>query len=276
MKVFFHSVDFDGKCSGAIVKMHYPEAELIGINYGQEFPWDSIDPQEVVFMVDFSLQPFTDMLRLREMCDLVWVDHHKSAIEERNLYGIRFEGILNREFAGCELTWSLLFGDKPPRAVNLLGRYDVWEHHNLAGSLEFQYGMRQFDADPNDQEFWQRLFRDDEFVEQIIRDGLLLLTKERKSNAMYLRAAGFDTTLDGLRVLAVNKGLANSLLFEGGYDPERHDAMLAFCWYRDKWKISLYADKPGVDVSQICKLRGGGGHKGAAGFQCLTLPFDLP
>ncbi len=94
-------------------------------------------------------------------------------------------------------------------------------------------------------------------------------------NESYLRTCGFETELDGLRVLAVNKGLTNSTVFDSGYDPEKHDAMLSFCWYRDKWKVSLYAEKPDVDVSAICKAHGGGGHKGASGFQCDVLPFSL-
>lgn len=277
MKCFYHSADFDGKCSAAIVKLKHPEAELIGINYGQPFPWDAIRPDEFVLLVDFSLQPFDDMLRLRDSCALVWVDHHASAIAARNAAGVPFNGLQDVGSAGCELVWRLLHGDATPlpRAVHLLGRYDVWQWRNTPDALEFQYGLRQYEVDPADRGWWDRLFRSEAFVDQVIRDGRLLLTKERRSNSMYLRATGFDTELDGLRVLAVNKGLTNSMLFDGGYDPERHDAMLSFCWYRDKWKVSLYSDKPEVDVSAICHARGGGGHRGAAGFQCAELPFRL-
>ena len=63
MKCFFHSVDLDGHCSGAIVKKAYPECEMIGINYGDSFPWGVIGPGEKVVMVDFSLQPFEDIDR---------------------------------------------------------------------------------------------------------------------------------------------------------------------------------------------------------------------
>src|SRR6185369_12703234 len=92
MKCFFHSADFDGKASGAIYKLHYPMIELVGINYGQPFPWETIAEGERVAMVDFSLQPFSDMLRLNESCDLVWTDHHKSAIEEYEKSGVEIKG----------------------------------------------------------------------------------------------------------------------------------------------------------------------------------------
>jgi len=53
MKCFYHSSDLDGHCSGAIVKQEYADCEMIGIDYGNKFPWDSIEIRETVFMVDF-------------------------------------------------------------------------------------------------------------------------------------------------------------------------------------------------------------------------------
>jgi hypothetical protein len=90
---------------------------------------------------------------------------------------------------------------------------------------------------------------------------------------MYARSCAFEVELDGLRCIAINKGLTNSLLFKSVYDPEKHDAMVSFVRREKFWKVSIYADKPEVDASAICKARGGGGHKGAAGFQCEALPF---
>ena len=54
MKCFYHSSDLDGHCSGAIVKARFPECEMIGINYGQPFPWGDIEEGEIVYMVDSS------------------------------------------------------------------------------------------------------------------------------------------------------------------------------------------------------------------------------
>ena len=77
MKCFYHSADLDGHCSAAIVKAVCPECELIGINYGDAFPWDLFveaeerksgsiilpaKEPETVYMVDFCLQPFTDVV----------------------------------------------------------------------------------------------------------------------------------------------------------------------------------------------------------------------
>lgn len=274
MKCFYHNADLDGRCSGAIVKLVYPECELIGINYGDAFPWEVIEPCELVYMVDFCLQPFEDMIRLNETCDLIWIDHHKTSVEELSKSGMEFRGLQEIGKAGCELTWEYLqnagLGDMPP-AVFLLGRYDVWDHHNHPGSLEFQYGMRQFDAKPNHTEFWKSILYGN--ISNILDIGKQLLAYEERQNEMYVKSCAFEVELDGLRCIAVNKGLTSSLLFKSVYDPEKHDAMLSFCRKPDKWTVSIYATKPEVDASAICKARGGGGHKGAAGFQCQSLPF---
>ncbi len=88
-------------------------------------------------------------------------------------------------------------------------------------------------------------------------------------------ACGFDTTMDGLRCVAINRMLTNSQMFDSVWDPEKYDAMLTFGWRKGQWTVSLYSTKDDVDVSVIAKNRGGGGHKGAAGFQCSELPFYM-
>lgn len=288
MKCFYHSADLDGQCSGAIVKRFYPECRLIGINYGQPFPWDDIEPNEPVFMVDFCLQPFEDMIRLANTATLVWIDHHKSAIEEsvachvdKAIPGLRQVGL-----AGCELTWTYIQEfvmrdkkekDPVPLAVHLLGRYDVWDHTNPM-VLPFQYGMRTYDTHPNNQDWWAPFFETGEQMPSMAIDGIIwkgeaILEYEAQSNAKYVSAAAFPVMFDGLKCIAVNRLLGNSKLFDSVWDPNKYDAMLAFGWRGKGWTVSLYSDRNDIDVSEIARKRGGGGHKGAAGFQCTDLFF---
>lgn len=277
MKCFYHRADLDGKCSAAIVRRWCPDVELIGVDYGDVFPWERIVPGDEVIMVDFSL-PMPEMQRLSDLCRLTWIDHHKSALEAARACGFVASGgqycVVGN--AACELAWEVFFGRfgvVMPRAVRLLGRYDVWDHESHPGALEFQYGMRQLDAWPDDAGFWQLVFEHDSEVNRLIEEGALLLAYERRQNAAYARSCAFDVVFSGLRCVAINRGLSNSLLFEGVYDPQRHDAMLAFVRRAGHWKVSLYTDRPGVDVSAVAAAHGGGGHAGAAGFECERLPF---
>jgi uncharacterized protein len=292
MKCFYHSADLDGHCSGAIVKYAHPQVECIGIDYTDLFPWDRLLPGEEIWLVDFHLQPFSDMVRLNASHPLVWIDHHKTAIADAQTHDFRASGAmsLREDMAACELTWRFCFPGLPmPLAVLYLGRYDIWKHAEHPGALEFQYGMRlQPDTRPEQQELWQLFFttpgRTRGLVAQSVvplecevkTQGAVILEYERVTNAKVCAACAFPVTLDGLRCIAVNRPLSNSLAFASVWDQERYDAMVAFyCKRPGQWVVSLFTDKPGVDVSLVCKARGGGGHTGAAGFTCAVLPDVL-
>jgi len=285
MKCFYHSADLDGHCSGAIVKYKYPECETIGVNYGDTFPWDRINKGETVFMVDFCLQPFEDMERLNSICKLVWIDHHKSAIEEAKKRNFVARGgqVLEVGKAACELCWEYLFPDKRmPFGVKLVGRYDVWDLKYCQDVLPFQYGMRihNTDLDTYTQGLsvvWNKVFKNDtDFLDKCIKNGRTILRYIEKENKKYVEQYCFETEINGIPAIAVNKGLANSQLFDSIWDIEKYPIVIAFVWRGDKWTVSLYTiEETGIDVSEIAKSYGGGGHKCAAGFQCKELPFKL-
>ena len=279
MKCFYHSADLDGHCSGALVKRFFPLCEMTGINYGQEFPWDSIEKGERVFMVDFSLQPFTDMIKLRGMCDLTWVDHHETAISDARKHDFIVDGKLSIGIAGCELVWRYLYPtDSVPRAVYLLGRYDVWDHDD-EDTLPFQYGMRQYtNTLPDNTGFWEEVFTHKYLWEKIADTGRTLLSYEAAQNEKFCRAYSFETNFNGFTGICANRGFTNSKVFDSVYDPEKHHMMITFCRLKlpaKKWTVSLYSTRDDVDCGAIAKSLGGGGHKGAAGFQCDNLPFEF-
>lgn len=281
MKCFFHNSDLDGQSSGAILRYCYPDIELYGINYGDPFPWEKIGNGERVFMVDYGLQPFGEMEHLNDQCHLTWIDHHKTAIHDwADAGGPIADAWLSVDFAACELTWDYCMGrpgtSPVPQAITWLGRYDIWQHHDVPNCLEFQYGMRLYDTAPENQALWKRLFEDDVYAYEIAKQGSLLLQYEHEQNRKFAQAFAFEVEFDGLRCIAANKGMGNSLVFDSVYDSNRHDAMLLFAFRNGEWKVSLYTTKPEVDVSAVCKARGGGGHRGAAGFQSQTLPFLPP
>lgn len=280
MKCFYHSADLDGHCSGAIIKQKHPECEMFGINYGQAFPWEAVKPKDKVFMVDFSLQPFTDMIKLRDMCYyLTWIDHHETAISDARKNDFIVDGRLAIGMAGCELTWRHLYPQAPvPMAVYLLGRYDVWDHSNPS-TLPFQYGMRQFpDTRPDNQLFWKQVFRSEEMLSAVLGTGRTIIDYETSQNEKFCRAYSFETELNGFTGVCANRCFTNSKIFDSVYDPEKHHMMITFCRLKPpagRWTVSMYSTRDDVDCGAVAKTFGGGGHKGAAGFQCENLPFKI-
>lgn len=282
MKCFFHSADFDGKCSAAIVKYFNPECELIPMYYGKEFPWDWVKPNEVVYMVDFCLQPFDEMVRLANSCQkLVWLDHHISAIKAHDdlwkVTGFHIAGVRNTKQAACEIVWTY-FSERPiPYAVRLLGRYDIWDLGWDVKVLPFQYGMRSMNMRAEDP-FWAAFFVGDstELIEEASLAGQHILTYIAQDYDRYMKRCGFVTEFEGYRALCVNRGFTSSHIFDRHFDPEKHDIMICFSFSADRnWRVTLYTEKDDIDCSVIASKYGGGGHAKASGFQCAELPFPL-
>lgn len=269
----FHEADLDGHCSAAIIKYHYVFVELIPMNHGWSFPWEKITRDAKVYMVDFCLPTREEMIRLNEMCDLRWIDHHKTAIEK--MEGVEIFGFRDTDFSGCELTWKYINTDvEMPKGVKYLGRYDVWDHSD-PDTLAFQRGSKTFITDVMNEaseEYWNKVIKRSR-LDKIIAIGKKEIERIDYLNEEYCKKYAFETFLDGYKVIACNKLEGSSLLFKSVYDPAKYDIMLTF-GYRDKqWTVSLYSTT--IDVSEIAKAHGGGGHKGAAGFPCKELPFEL-
>lgn len=276
----YHSSDLDGKCAAAIVFHHYKgEVELHGMDYGDPIPWDRLEGREVI-MVDFSFQPFDEMRKLKNITTkLTWLDHHKSAMSDAVSFHFECHGYKpeNLEFAGCELAWKHFHNtDKIPVGVWWLGRYDIWKHEDREDILSFQSGMKSYETGPI-ADVWPMVFQSEpEFLNDTCHRGKIIQASMNNSNADLAQKLCFPTTMDGLRLIAVNRGPTGSPFFKTVWDRDKYDAMCAFHLRPDgQWSISLYSDKEEVDCSVVCKARGGGGHKGAAGFQTRELPFKV-
>jgi len=268
---FYHRRDLDGKCSGAIVNSKFANLQLIGIDYGDEFPWNIIKQDDLAYMVDFSL-PSEDMATLNSRCNLVWIDHHISAIKDSGSLGIA--GLQIDGKAGCELTWEFLFPDQPmPEAVRLLGRYDVWDHTD-PDTLIFQIGCKMYDLEPASG-LWFKLFANDkDSLAQILMEGELLNRYQALQNTDMCKSNSFEVRFEGLNCIAMNGGLGLQIFDSVWCD--KYDMMITFSTNGEQWRVSLYqTGRENVDCSVIAKKYGGGGHKGAAGFQCKELPFSI-
>lgn len=288
MKCFYHKGDFDGICSGAIVLMKYPDCEMYGMEYGDEFPWDifsRLDDKEVVYMCDYSLNPFEDMFSLSGMCNLKWIDHHKTAFDSyvkctRNGYE-GFASHVDLSMAACELTWLYLYGEdkEMPYAVRMFGRYDIWAHDFSPYVLPFQYGARTFITEGVYDLHWKALLIDqDPSIEaDIITKGTAIIKYEKQQNKLLMDTISCELEFDGYKALAINSNQASSTVFESRWNDAIYDIMLSY--YRTpskKWKVSLRSVGDKVNVGELAKkYGGGGGHKNASGFVCDKLPFEI-
>jgi oligoribonuclease NrnB/cAMP/cGMP phosphodiesterase (DHH superfamily) len=187
--------------------------------------------------------------------------------------------------SGCELTWDYFYGTTSgmSRAVYLLGRYDVWDLQEEENEvIPFQYAMRAKNTHPGSA-IWDLLISDDrsQHVNDLIFQGRAIVSYVTVTDTVYAARCAFNAllVLNGkLRsVIVLNKYRTSSQAFNSVYDPARHDLMMCYAWTGNAWEFSLYTTKPEVNVGEIAKSFGGGGHPGAAGFiwRHPLLPFIL-
>ena len=272
----FHHKDGDGFCSAAIVRQFFSrEVKFYGMDYKTQFPFDDIRPGDGIIIVDFSPNSSSDFARMLEITEyIVWIDHHKTAIEKHNHFDY-IEGKREVGTAACMLTWQYFNGsEQPPRAVELLADYDVWTFAYGDDTRHFQAGMRSLDMRPQNHLLWNLLLNDNiECLSDIKNTGKILTEYNKTTWEKMLRAIGYRTTLDGLKCVACNVQ-GSSAAFESLNDTSV-DAVIVYGHSGDSFKVTIYSHKEGVDVSQVASAHGGGGHAGAAGFFCNSLPFKF-
>lgn len=286
MICIYHSRDLDGYCSAAIVKKWHDEINdypdnvgkgkltLIGWDYGKPIP--ELNDEHLI-MVDISF-PKEIMLGLYEKLgdNFIWIDHHISAIKDCNDYQtekgvLSIRGLQKTDRAACELTWDYLFTTKEmPMAVHLLGVYDSWRNKDKEKwdkqVMPFQYGMRGICNSVDS--FPMQYLDSDKGLNDIVHTGRTLLEYQKQQNTGLCRIA-FEKTFKGLRAICINASGTGSQTFESIWDENKYDLMISFFYNgrHDFYTVSLYSTKHEIDCSVLAKEMGGGGHKGAAGFQ---------
>ncbi|MFH1566427.1 MAG: hypothetical protein ABIL09_00390 [Gemmatimonadota bacterium] len=275
MRIIYHD-DIDGRAAAAIARLAGPAwagADLLPLDYGSGWRLDPVAPAEPVLVVDCMVEPAAAMAALASTAALTWIDHHASSLRAETQSPVlrRAAGVRREELAACELAWHYFHPHEPaPRAVSLLGRYDRWDVADPSAwhgeIMPLQVAVESYPTDPGpDLDFWRRLLAG-EAVEALIEAGTHIWRYQRQRSRQTAARQAREVRLDGLRVIALNAA-GDSQLFETVWDPRRHDAMVLYRQMADgTWSVSLYTPKPEVDVSVLAEARGGGGHRGAAGF----------
>lgn len=277
VKIVFHAIDCDGYASAAIAAKYYAENgvqhTLIGWNYGEPIP--EFEDDDKIVLVDVSF-PIETMIELKDQ--LIWIDHHKSAIKDTIEADVEFDGKLPnltynedgqvidiQDIAACELTWQYFFPDEAmPHAVELLGKYDSFRFDKVSEIyvLHFQYAARMYINSPAGcNQLFGKFYDTAPWIRQgkVIHDYLVMDAK----NAV--KEYGFMLEIDGKTFLAVNKARFNPASLGVNYHDMGYDGVACFHFDGDNWVFSFYNEDGTVDCSELAKGFGGGGHKGAAG-----------
>ncbi len=278
MLCIYHSADHDGKGSAAIVKYAHSDCELLGYNYDQEIPYEEINKHQEIVICDISF-PMEYMFKLHKEKDLIWIDHHASALalyeeqlKKEDCLGIK--GLRMVDKAAIELTWKYFFPMLPvPEGVKLLALNDLFDLRDKR-VRPFEFAFQSLGVNRPYERVWRDLFEGQINVPLMVEKGKAIMAFIKHRDYRLSRNMAFEGTYNGLRFIAANMVQAGSDFFDSLDNIANYDFMVSFSMNkRCKWNLSFRTAKDNVDVAAIAANFGGGGHKKASGASGLD---ELP
>lgn len=250
--------------------------ELLPMQYGTPLPASEVIHHRDVFLLDFSFKrpAMIDLIALANSVTVI--DHHKTAEEELKdllsdpklkvlVWNAKTEIILDMTKCGAMLTWEFFNeGQEPPMLVHYVQDRDLWKNE-LQDTEEISAVIASFE---HDLKRWDRLRECmATYLKRcdMVLEGRAILRAKRKQIKDACRGAA-ETLLGGHLVLATNTNV-NFSEVAGELADGRPFGAAYFIRRDGKVQWSLRSREGGVDVSQVAKQYGGGGHFGAAGFE---------
>jgi hypothetical protein len=267
--VLYHGHCIDGFTAAwaAWLKFGNKDTEYIEANYGDAPP--DVTGREV-FVLDFSY-PRDVMIAMREKASHILVlDHHKTA--QAALADLPF-AVFDMERSGAGLAYDELHGrggaDRP-WLVNYVEDRDLWRF-KLSNSKEVNAWIGAIHRETFDS--WSALQHGG--VQEASDRGSAVLTYiDRYVSEMCGQAR--EVNFEGHRVPMVNAPYINISELAGKLAEQ---APFAIGWSQRSDGLYTYSLRSrgdgGLDVSEIAKKYGGGGHKNSAGFLLSERPETL-
>lgn len=268
--VIYHANCWDGFCAAWVARMALGNIEAVPAHDGNSPP--DVTGREV-YVLDFSYS-FDVMAEMASRSSAFTVlDHHKTA--ERLIADLEAMFITHNmagraryavDKSGGRMAWEFFAqiggwqGMAAPWLVDYTEDRDLWRHA-LEGTQEINAALRSY---PLNFELWDQLAQKDPrstfyYEGAAIRRAERQIVESHVRNARTMNICGHDVPAVNATVLfsEIAGELAKGQPFGACYF-DRADG-------KRQW--SLRSADDGVDVSEIAKSRGGGGHAHAAGFE---------
>lgn len=254
--------------------------EFHGADYG-DAPPDVAGA--VVLVVDFSYPLQVLRAMAEQALQVLVIDHHKTAAadlaelprapERYDLWrasGVPLAAIFDMGRSGAGLAWDVFFpGAARPALIDYIEDRDLWRWR-LSATREVTAALFSY---PQDFDVWGRFLEGG--VEHLLAEGVALVRKQEQDVARALEVSTRRMVIGGHDVPVANVPFsmasdAGNVLCEGEpfaatyVDTPLHRV------------FSLRSARGAVDVGEVARQYGGGGHATAAGFRVPLPAFRLP
>jgi oligoribonuclease NrnB/cAMP/cGMP phosphodiesterase (DHH superfamily) len=279
--IIYHGNCPDGFAAALAIKLYFKKKhlhkkskELIYYHEGKhgELPPECRDND--IYIVDFSYK--RDMVK--QLCEqankVTIIDHHVSAMKDLEGLDEDYDN-LNLVFdmtqSGAVLSWKYFHDAPVPKLFKHIQDNDLWQF-KLKHTRTIIKAMMSY---PLKFKLWTSWLEDKNSLKQLHQEGHILQRQMDRQIKRYKRAARMGN-IAGYRVPIVNApaSLGSELLHQ------LSDGYPFAAAYEDKpekrtWQLRS-GGKKAIDVSEIARQFGGGGHKNASGFSTRTFDIDLP
>ncbi|NOQ87387.1 MAG: phosphohydrolase [Gammaproteobacteria bacterium] len=218
-----------------------------------------------VYLVDFSYKKDVLENMLKVAASITILDHHISA--EKDLSELlktgEVKGLFDMSKSGAMLAWEWFNPDQlPPKLIAHIQDRDLWQF-KLEGTREIHASLSSY---PYDFEVWDRLMasNDDELA-ALKRDGEAIERRLQKDVKELIASGVRRMVIGGYDVPVLNA--SSAYVSDAGHIMSLGEAFAACYWdHPDGRSFSLRSSDVGIDVAEVAKKYGGGGHEKAAGF----------
>lgn len=284
----YHFPCDDGFGSALAVWMKWgDDVEFCPMNYGQEPP--NVIGRDVL-IVDFSFKAKVLNEMGADAKSIVILDHHKTAMDDLDNFKVdihlthdNVQEVLNNENpviaefdmtrSGAVMTYQFCFEGPVPELFLRLQDRDLWKMA-LPNSRAFSLYLRSF---PHEFSAWEEIGND--LTKQRVRERMMehaqAIERYYDRQISQMCDTAVETNIGGHHQVPVvncsnvfSSDVAHELL------KRYRGAPFAACFHVTGYQrlFSLRSEDRRIDVSEVAKMFGGGGHRNAAGFK---LPFDI-
>lgn len=214
-----------------------------------------------VMLVDFSYKRPVLLEMAAKAKSILILDHHKTAAND--LVGLpgNVVAIFDMERSGARITWDHFFPhDAPPPLLLHIEDRDLWRFA-LAKTREIQANVFSY---PYDFQVWDELMAAN--MADLAKEGEAIERKHFKDINELLGVCTRRMVIGGYNVPVAN--LPYTLTSDAGHSLAKGEPFAGCYWDTSAGRVfSLRSTDNGIDVSEIAKLYGGGGHRNASGFR---------
>lgn len=252
------------------------DCSLVPAKYGDAPP--EVTLNDIVYVLDFSYAPKVMQDLANRAGSVVWLDHHKTAIEAWFKYvqddagfcldNQAFEKVLDQTRSGVGITWDYFHPGEPmPYWAVAVQDRDLWQFQYRSSKAVCSYlsTLRKGDID-----LWEKMANSD--FAQIVELGEVILLSHNKIVQDICNEGAIRISICGQEGLAAN--CTGQYASDVGHELCKRSGQFGATWFQaadGRIKFSLRSEDDKVDVSELAKKYGGGGHRNAAGF---TIPMN--